>query len=71
MKTIRFLLWFAIIVTWAVASTLYPESDNTARTVAFICGAIVEIVYRIKKQTPDDTPVTPEPIQSLNLTKRP
>jgi len=70
MRTIRFILWFAIIVAWAIASTLHPESDQTARTVVFICGAIIEIVYRIRKKSPDDTPITPDPIQSLNLTKR-
>jgi hypothetical protein len=70
MKIIRLVLWFAIIVAWAVASTFHPESDQTARTVPFICGAIIEIVYRIRKKNPDDTPITPEPIQSLNLTKR-
>jgi len=70
MKTVRFVLWFAIIITWAVATTFYPGNDGAARALAFICGAIVEIVYRIRKPSPDDTPVTPEPIQSLNLTKR-
>jgi len=70
MKTIRLALWFSILIGWMIASVFHPESDSTARTVVFISGAIVEVVYRIKKKDPDDTPITPEPIQSLNLTKR-
>jgi hypothetical protein len=70
MKTIRLVLWLAILVGWVIASTIHPESDNAARTVVFICGAIIEIVYRIRKKDADDTPITPDPIQSLNLTKR-
>lgn len=70
MRTIRLVLWFMILIAWMIAGILHPESDSTARTVVFIAGAIIEVVYRIRKKDPDDTPITPEPIQSLNLTER-
>ena len=70
MKTIRFVLWFAILVAYLVVTMFYPESDQTARTVCVIVGAIVETVYRIRRREPVDDPISPEPIRSLNLTKR-
>jgi len=70
MRTIRLVLWFMILIGWMIAGILHPESDSTARTVVFIAGAIIEVVYRIRKKDADDTPITPEPIKSLNLTER-
>ena len=70
MKTIRFLTWFAILTIWAISLTLYPDSAQTVRSISTIIGAIVEIAYRIRRQKAYDTAISPDPIQSLDLTKR-
>jgi hypothetical protein len=70
MKTIRFVLWLAIAVSYAVVSTVHPNSDPVALKVMFIAGAIIEVVYRIKRKERYETQISPDPIQSLDLTKR-
>jgi hypothetical protein len=70
MKTIRFVLWLTIAVGYAVVSTVYPNSDPVALKAMFIAGAIIEIVYRIKRKERYETAISPDPIQSLDLTKR-
>lgn len=70
MKTIRFVLWLAIAGGYAVSSTIYPQSDPIAMKVMLIAGAIIEIVYRIKRKERYETAISPDPIQSLDLTNR-
>lgn len=71
MKTIRFVLWLAIAVGYAVVSTIHPESDHMALNVMLIAGAIIEVVYRIKRKERYETAISPDSIQALDLTKRP
>ncbi|HEY4642790.1 MAG TPA: hypothetical protein VII75_15720 [Thermoanaerobaculia bacterium] len=71
MKIIRFILWIALAAGYALASTIRPESDHMALNVTLIAGAIVEIIYRIKRKERYETAISPDPIESLNLTKRP
>ena len=70
MKTIRFILWLAIAVGYAVATTVHPAGDQTALNVTLIAGALIEIVYRIKRKQRYETAISPDPIESLNLTRR-
>ena len=70
MKTIRFVLWLSIAVGYAVVSTIRPESDHMALNVMLIAGAIIEVVYRIKRKERYETAISPDSIQSLDLTKR-
>lgn len=69
LRTIRFITWFAIIMAWAVTS-FYPEAQGATRALSFVAAAIVEIAWRVKRNQPEDSAITPEPIRSLNLTKR-
>ena len=41
-----------------------------ALNVTLIAGAIIEIVYRIKRKERYETAISPDAIQSLDLTKR-
>jgi hypothetical protein len=74
MRTIRILAWLIIAGVYITYSVVHPEQDNAARSASVIALAVVEGFVRIKRRidrNTDDNPIAPEPIQSLNLTKRP